>query len=72
LILLTPSAHSWKNLTIGCKKSKREIFLVRDGSAAAGDEGNVDAASEFVQDLGGLREEFVLYITEIIKATWIW
>jgi len=47
-------------LTIGSKKSKREILLVRDGSAAAGDEVNVDAASEFVQNLGGLREEFVL------------
>jgi len=72
LILLTPSAHSWKNLTIGSKKSKREILLVRDGSTTACDEVNVDAALEFVQDLGGLREEFVLYFTEIIKTTWIW
>ena len=69
MILLTPSAHSWKNLTIGSKKNKREILLVRDGSAAAGDEVNVDAASEFVQNLGGLREEFVLYFREIIKTT---
>ena len=69
MILLTPSAHSWKNLTIGSKNSKREVLLVRDGSAAAGDEVNVDVASEFVQDLGGLREEFVLYFTEIIKTT---
>ena len=38
----------------------------------AGDEVNVDIASEFVQDLGGLREEFVLHFTEIIKTTWIW
>jgi len=59
-------------LTIGSKNSKQEILLVRDGSAAAGDEVNVDAASGFVQDLGGLREEFVLYFTEIIKTTWIW
>jgi len=59
-------------LTIGSKKSKREILLVRDGSTTACDEVNVDAALEFVQDLGGLREEFVLYFTEIIKTTWIW
>ena len=45
---------------------------MRDGTTAAGDEVNVDTSSGFVQHLGGLREEFVLYFTEIIKTTWIW
>jgi len=54
------------------KRSSREFCYVQDGATVAGDEVNVDTASEFVQDLGGLREQFVLYFTEIIKTTWIW
>jgi len=55
------------------KRSSWKFCYVRDGGATvAGDEVNVDIASEFVQDLGGLREEFVLHFTEIIKTTWIW
>jgi len=34
---------------------------------AAGDEVNVDIASELVQPLGGLCEEVVLYFPKIIK-----
>ena len=36
-------------------------------ATAAGDEVNVDMASKVVQHLGGFREEFVLYLPEIIK-----
>jgi len=54
------------------KGSCRKFCYVRDGATAAGDEVNVDTALEFVQDLGGLREEFVLYFTEFIKTIWIW
>jgi len=54
------------------KGSSRKFCYVRDGATVAGNEVNVDAALEFVQDLGGLREESVLYFTEIIKTIWIW
>jgi len=54
------------------KGSSRKFCYVRDGATAAGDEVTVDAALEFVQDLGGLREKFVLYFTEFIKTIWIW
>jgi len=54
------------------KGSCRKFCYVRDGATAAGDEVTVDTALEFVQDLGGLREEFVLYFTEFIKTIWIW
>jgi len=54
------------------ERSTRKFFYARNGASAAGDEVNVDTASEFVQHLGGLREEFVLYFTEIIETTWIW
>ena len=45
---------------------------MRDGTTAAGDEVIVDTASEFVQHLRRVREEFVLYFAEIIKTIWIW
>jgi len=45
------------------KGSSRKFCYVRDGATAAGDEVNVDTALELVQDLGGLREGFVLYFT---------
>jgi len=41
-------------------------------STAAGDEVNADIASEVVQHLGGLREEFVLYFPEIINTNSDW
>jgi len=42
--------------------------LFENLTVAAGDEVNVDAASEVVQHLGGLRDESVLYFPEIIKT----
>jgi len=37
-------------------------------ATAAGDEVNVDIASEVVQQLGGVCDEFLWYLPEIIKT----
>ena len=60
---------SWKNLTIGIEKFKQKLIAMFENLAtAAGDEMNVDIASEVVQHLGWLRAEFVLYFPEIINT----
>jgi len=52
--------------------SSKKFCYVRDFVTATGDEVNADIASEGVQHFGGLREDFELYFSEIIKTTWIW
>jgi len=46
---------------LSAKNSSRKFCYVRDCATAAGGEVNVGIASEFVQHLAGLLEEFVLY-----------
>jgi len=68
---MTPSAHSWKNLKIANESSSKKFYYVRDFATATG-EVNTDIALEGIQHFGGIREDFVLYFSEIIKTTWIW
>jgi len=59
---------TWKLQT---KRSSKKFCYVRDFATATGDEVNANIALEVVH-FGGLREDFVLYFSEIIKTTWIW
>jgi len=54
--------HNWKR-----KAQARNFAMFENLPTAAGDEVNVDIASELVQPLGGLCEEVVLYFPKIIK-----
>ena len=50
------------------QSSSRKFCSFKNLATAAGDEVNVDIASEVVQNLGGLRKKFVLHFPEIIKT----
>jgi len=55
---------NWKQKAQAAEK----FSMLENLATAAGDKVNVDIASEVVQHLGGLREEFVLYFPKIIKT----